>query len=355
MKLAIHDHPGSYSDRWIKYCQEKNISYKTVNCYDNDFMAQINGYDGLLWHWDLTDYKSALAARQLTFSLEKKGIKMFPDIRTSWFYNDKVGQKYLLEAINAPLVKSYVFYSKKDALEWLANASFPKVFKLRSGAGSSNVRLIETKKKAKNLINKAFGRGFNQIDPYYRLYDRLKVFLSDRDITAFKKVLTGIARLFILKDVEKYSTREKGYVYFQDLVPGADGDTRLTVVNDRCFGLRRYCRKGDFRASGTGIRSYNPELLNKEMVKLAFDVADKLGVQSIALDILGDKDNYKITEMSYCFTIDCCDDCAGYWDKDLNWHEDKVNPQQYIIEDFIKSLKRPQNKHEFLESEVYEN
>ncbi|NLO00745.1 MAG: hypothetical protein GX126_00300 [Bacteroidales bacterium] len=355
MKLAIHDHPGSYSDRWIKYCQEKNISYKTVNCYDNDFMAQINGYDGLLWHWDLTDYKSALAARQLTFSLEKKGIKMFPDIRTSWFYNDKVGQKYLLEAINAPLVKSYVFYSKKDALEWLANTSFPKVFKLRSGAGSSNVRLIETKKKAKNLINKAFGRGFNQIDPYYRLYDRLKVFLSDRDITAFKKVLTGIARLFILKDVEKYSTREKGYVYFQDLVPGADGDTRLTVVNDRCFGLRRYCRKGDFRASGTGIRSYNPELLNKEMVKLAFDVADKLGVQSIALDILGDKDNYKITEMSYCFTIDCCDDCAGYWDKDLIWHEEEVNPQQYIIEDFIKSLKSPQSIHEFLESEVYEN
>jgi glutathione synthase/RimK-type ligase-like ATP-grasp enzyme len=354
MKIAIHDHPGSYSDRWIKYCQENNIAYQTVNCYDNDFISRISEFDGLLWHWDLTDYKSTLAARQLTFAIEKMGIKLFPDIRTSWFYNDKVGQKYLLEAIKAPLVKSYVFYSKKDALEWVKDATFPKVFKLRSGAGSSNVRLVETKKKAKKLIHQAFGRGFHQIDPFYRLYDRIKILFSNKDYTSLKKVITGTARLFISKDVEKYSPREKGYIYFQDLVSGLKGDTRLTVVNDRCFGLKRYCRKGDFRASGTGIRSYNAELLDKEMVKLAFDVADKLGVQSVALDILGDEGNYKITEMSYCFTIDCCDDCEGYWDKNLNWHEARVNPQQYIIEDFLKSLKTPRNERELIKPEVCE-
>jgi len=33
MKLAIHDDSGSFSSRWITYCQENNINFKKVNCY----------------------------------------------------------------------------------------------------------------------------------------------------------------------------------------------------------------------------------------------------------------------------------------------------------------------------------
>jgi len=32
------------------------------------------------------------------------------------------------------------------------------------------------------------------------------------------------------------------------------------------------------------------------------------------------------------------DDCPGYWDSDLNWHEAPVDPQRFIIEDFSESL-----------------
>ena len=36
MKIAIHNSKGSFSDRWIDYCQKNNIPFKIVNAYDSD-------------------------------------------------------------------------------------------------------------------------------------------------------------------------------------------------------------------------------------------------------------------------------------------------------------------------------
>ncbi len=141
MKIAIHHRKGSFSDRWIQYCEIHNIVYKLVDCYSNKIIEDLKGCDGLIWHWNQNDYKAALSARQITKSIESMGLKIFPDTNTSWHFDDKVGQKYLLEAINAPMVESHVFYTKKEAMEWLSSTSFPKVFKLRGGAGSVNVKL----------------------------------------------------------------------------------------------------------------------------------------------------------------------------------------------------------------------
>ena len=76
MKIAIHHTPESLSDQWEKYSEENKIPFKLVNCYDSDIINQLNDCDGLMWHWNQNDYKAALFARQLTLSLEKKGIKV---------------------------------------------------------------------------------------------------------------------------------------------------------------------------------------------------------------------------------------------------------------------------------------
>ena len=339
MKIAIHEEKGSFSDRWISYCEAENISYKIVNCYDSDIISQLNGCNGLMWHWTLSNYKPSLFARQLSMSLEKKGISIFPNVDTSWHYDDKLGQKYLLEAINAPLVKSYVFYTKKEALDWLKKAIFPKVFKLRGGAGSVNVSLVKTKLKAKILIKKAFGNGFSHINRIQRLENRIWVLRRDKSFSAFKKVLTGFARIFIPNEEERFSHNEKGYIYFQDFIPENDYDTRLVVVGNRCFGVRRFCRKGDFKASGSGVFDANPNNINKECINIAFTVANKIGVQSIAFDFVLDGQNPKIIEISYCFPLGAPDDCPGYWDENLEWHEENINAEVFMIRDFLKNTK----------------
>ena len=340
MKIAIHNKTESFSDRWISYCQENHVKFKLVNCYDSDIVAHLDDCQGLMWHWDVNDYKAALFARQLTISLDKKGIKVFPDVNTAWHYDDKVGQKYLLEATGAPLVQSYVFYSRQEAVDWVNKTTFPKVFKLRCGAGSLNVSLVKTKSKARWLVKKAFGTGFLHVIRFSRFKDRLWVLKRDKNLAAMRGVLSGFARMFIPTEVERFSNNEKGYIYFQDFIPDKEYDTRLIVIGDRCFGVRRYCRKGDFRASGSGIKAYEPELFDKKCIQSAFEIAKKLKTQSVAFDFICDGLQPKIVEMSYCFLMGSFyDDCPGYWDSHLTWNEKIVNPQYFMIEDFLEELR----------------
>lgn len=340
MKIAIHDRAGSFSYGWIKYCDDNQVPYKLVNCYASDIVAQLDDCNGLMWHWSHNDYKAELFARQLTLSLEKKRIKVFPDVNTSWHFNDKLGQKYLLEAIGAPLVKSYVFYSKIDALNWLEHASFPIVFKLRGGAGSVNVSLVKTRQKAKHLVNKAFGNGFSHINSFNRLNFRILELKRDKNFAAFKNAFKSFARIFIPTEIERFSPEDKGYIYFQDFIPGNNFDTRLVVVGDKCFGARRYCRKGDFRASGGDLSFFEPELIDIECVKIAFDVSKKIKSQSLAFDFLTVKGENKIIEISYGFPSNIANTgCKGYWDKNLKWHNEPVNPEYFMIEDFLEELR----------------
>ncbi len=341
MKLAIHHKPGSFSDRWIPYCEKNNISFKIVNCYDSDILSQLKDCNGLMWHWDLNDYKAALFVKQLTVAIEKMGIKVFPDLNTGWHYEDKLGQKYLLESVDAPLVQSYVFYSKQDALKWVEKTSFPKVFKLRTGASSSNVRLIKNKQAAKRHINKAFGSGFPHTSSVGRLKERIYKLNRNKDFESLIRLFGGIARIFIPNEVEQFSHREKGYVYFQDFIPLNTFDTRLIVVGDRCYGYRRFTRKEDFRASGSGNYSFDPQLTDMKMVETAFMIAEKLQSQSMAFDFIYDNGNPVVVEISYCFCMghNSADECPGNWDRNLNWHEEEIKPQVYMIENFVKSLK----------------
>ena len=147
---------------------------RLVNCYANDIIEQLNDCNALMWHFHHASPKDFLFAKQLLYSLQSSGKKVFPDFNTMWHFDDKVGQKYLLEAIGAPLVPTYVFYSKNEALKWADETNFPKVFKLRTGGGSQNVRMVRSKSEAIKLIKKAFKRGFSQYSAWSNLKERIR-------------------------------------------------------------------------------------------------------------------------------------------------------------------------------------
>lgn len=337
-RIAIHHRPGSFSDKWIEYCKTIGINYKLVNCYNSDIIQQLEDCEVLMWHWSQEDSKAILFARQLIYSLEHKGKKVFPDSKTCWHFDDKVGQKYLLEAIGAPLVPSYVFYDKREAKKWINKTSFPKVFKLRGGAGSVNVKLVKTKRQANKLVKKAFGKGFLVTDFSNSLKDRFLRFQRDRDFTAFFHVLKGFIRLILPKYDEVMRVRDKGYIYFQDFIPNNDHDIRVIIIGERAFAIKRLIRKKDFRASGSGNIIYNKEEIPVECINLAFFWAEKLGMQSVAFDFVFDRGKSPLIEISYAFSRKGYLPCPGYWDKKLNWHDGAFTPEFFIIEDFINSL-----------------
>lgn len=336
MKIAIHNHPGGFSDRWIEYCKQKGIDYKIVNAYDSDIVEQVKDCDAFMWHHSHADPKDVLFAKQLLYSLEESGKRVFPDGHTTWHFDDKVGQKYLLEAIGAPLVPSYVFYTEKEALDWISKTTFPKVFKLRGGAGAANVMLAHTAHEARKLVRKAFGRGFAQFDRAGYLKERYRKWREGKD--SFVGVLKGIGRLFIITDFAKMHGREKGYAYFQEFIPNNNYDIRVCVVGNRAFALKRLTRKGDFRASGSGNIVYDKSQIDENCVKIAFKVNEMLKTQSIAYDFVFDKNHQPlIVEISYGYAVKAYDFCEGYWTKDMVWHEGShFDFCGWMVEDLIK-------------------
>lgn len=337
MKIAIHHRKGSFSDRWIVYCEKNNIPYIIVNCYDTDIVQQLKGCDALMWHHNHQDYKDVLFAKQLLFSLEQSGLKVFPDLSTGYHFDDKVGQKYLLEAIGAPLVSSSVFYDKKSATEWANNTIYPKVFKLRGGAGAMNVSLIRTKGEALKKINRAFGRGFSQFNRWGYFKERLNKYLAGKD-TLFG-VIKGIARIFITTEFAKMQVREKGYVYFQEFIPNNDSDIRVIVIGEKAYGIKRMVRKNDFRASGSGEIKYDSNEIDKRCIKTAFQINNILKSQSVAYDFVFDLNQKPlIVEISYGFSISAYDFCPGYWDSNLEWHEGRFNPQEWMVQNLIQTI-----------------
>lgn len=336
MKVAIHESRLGFSKDWISYCIKNEIDFKIVNCYDSNIVESLTDCDLLLWHHHHAGPRDVLFAKQLLFSIQQSGKKVFPDFNTCWHFDDKLGQKYLLEAIGAPHAATWAFYERSVALDWAQNTSFPKVFKLRGGAGSSNVRLIKTRNEAYKVINKAFGRGFS----LYNRWDDLKenIRKSKSDIQSFRDILGSLKRLFAGTRFSQVVGRHKGYVLFQEFVAGNTFDVRVVVIADKAFAIKRLVRKDDFRASGSGYILYDKEEIDERCVKIAFVTTEKLKGQCVAYDFVFTLDNSPlIVEINYGFAHEAYFPCPGFWDRDMNWHETAFNAADIIVESMLQA------------------
>lgn len=338
MKIAIHHKKGGFSDRWIEYCETNNISFKLVDCCANNIIKELKDCRALLWHWQHYVPKDVLVARQIISAVETIGLKVFPNMQTCWHFDDKIAQKYLLEAVNAPLVPTFVFYELGEALKWIDTTQFPKVFKLRRGAGSVNVRLITNRRKAKSLARKSFKNGFR---PTRKLFcdanKQIRDMRSREGLFPTLRKIPGALRR--INKVNKRLGRERGYFYIQEFMPDNKYDTRITVIGQRAFGFTRNVRPNDFRASGSGIISYSLDRINPRCIEIAFEVTRKIGAQSLAFDFVQSSDGKpRITEISYVFAAWAVYDCSGYWDDNLVWHEGHIHPEDAILVDLLKKV-----------------
>lgn len=337
MKIAIHHSNMHFSQGWIDYCNKNKIDYKIVNCYDNDIIEQLRDCDALMWHHDHMSPKDTRFAKQLLYALEVSGKIVYPDFSTNWHFDDKLGQKYLFEVIGAPSVKSYAFYSRKDALKWAGETSFPKVFKLRGGSGSDNVSLAKDRKAAIRFINKAFGLGFSRYNAWGSLKERCRKYRIGK--MKIKEVIDGLARFIIPTRYSFIQGRDRGYIYFQDYIPDNTHDIRAIYVNHRCYAMRRRVRTGDFRASGSGLLDYDISKIPKKALRITFDVALKLKLQTAAFDFVIRDGEPLIVEVSYGFGYDEDQFNHGYWDENIHFHPGTFDPYGWMVENVIGMIK----------------
>ena len=335
--LAIHDSRVGFHPYWMDYCQQNKIPFRPVKCYRTDVISQLQGCDALMWHHNHISPRDMLVAKQILFALEHSGLKVFPNFRTGWHFDDKVAQKYLFEALGVQAIPSWVFVDLVEAMEWAASTSYPKVFKLRKGAGSANVRLVESRAQAESLIRRAFGRGFSSYSAWGSLKERAYKYRIGQ--AGLLEVAKGLARFAVPPRFATIVGRETGYAYFQEFVPGNDSDIRVIVIGDRAFAIKRMTRPGDFRASGSGNILYDPREIDPVCIKLAFDINAKIRSDCLACDFVFDSSSTPLLiEVSYGFSQPGYDRCPGFWTDNLNYKEEPFDPQGWMVETLFNKI-----------------
>lgn len=204
-------------------------------------------------------------SKKIVADLHARGIKTLPTAAEGRLYDDKAAQ---IKPLGPWLPPTVYFRERTKAAAWLdTEAEFPLVSKSIDGAGSKGVRVLKDRAAAHAELRAAF-------------------------------MAPGIPSV--------YDRRQFGYVYWQRLVPNNPCDYRVCVVGPYLYGLIRENRPGTIFASGSGRASPLTLATERERraAELGVEIADALGTQWMAFDIVFDEDERPVVlELSSAWTM----------------------------------------------------
>ena len=329
---AIHDKIDPELEVYREILAHNKLDYIDLDSSDPDFWEKARTITHFIYKFSHNHTDKQIAESIIPVIQYQLGIPCFPDWETSWHYDDKIKQAYLLREAGFPPCEFHVFYHSDKALNWIKTAPYPLVYKSKSGSGASNVEMVRNEKQAKQKIRKMFGTGYLQ--EKIGLMNRIKVYNYD-----IRKIIRHygirLRNNILHKEAVPFWQVQKNYILFQKFLPGNSYDTRVQVTGRRAYAFIRFNRGNDFRASGSNNWSLDHSKINMDMVRIAFSVSEKLGFKSMAYDFIYDE--YKrpvIVEISYCYG-DYPEFSDGYWDPDLNWHDGEYVPQYLELVDLL--------------------
>ncbi len=329
----------SFSERWAELARGEGIAAFTVDVFSPDIISRIATCDAFMWRCDPSAHPR-LYAKRLLYAVEAGlGMPVFPSLKSSWHFEDKVGQYYFLRAAGIPAPATDVFWTRKQAEQWCNGATYPFVLKLAIGYQSSNVRLVRNRSDAQFYVNQLFhcgiaSLGYRPASPARQLLRRLR---------AAAEVLNGRSPNGSTAEAEV----QYGYFLAQEFVPDNDFDVRVTIIGDRAFAFRRFNRPGDFRASGSGRIDWDPEQIREDAVRLAYQVARRSDAQTVAVDILRRASEPVVVELTLTYASWAVHRCPGHWilhgdpeSGTLQWVDGAMRPEDAIFTDFVAEVRQ---------------
>jgi glutathione synthase/RimK-type ligase-like ATP-grasp enzyme len=298
----------AYYPKYERFLINNNIPYAYFDIYSDNWQKEAQKFDVVVWH-SQSDPASQYIAKNKIYILEKyMGKVCLPGYDEIWSYEDKINAEYIYRHFKLQAVPNFVSGSKKEALEYVQKANYPLISKITTGSSSLGVEIIKTKKQATKTVNVVFSnKGKKTVWPFQR---------------------------------------QKDYVYFQTFIDTASYDLRVIVVDNKLFGYYRFAKKGDFRASGSGITKKMD--IPAEALEIAYQVKKVLGSTFLATDMLFDENEKKflIIETSIFIGIDTCKQLAidgihGYYvrmaENEYAFKEGKFWMQELALKELLEN------------------
>ena len=323
------------TQKFLDILKYNKIETRFLYAGEPNFWQNVKDCNLVIFRWGHHDYYRQIARSVLPVIESQLQIRCFPNLFSSWLYDDKIREYYCFEQLNLPMIQSWIFYDEKGAVDFLKNAKFPLVFKLRGGAGSQMVTLLKTEAQAKKLVKIIFRKGIHN---YKILPGTLLKTIQNDGINHFIRKRLGKFKKKI-KSGNIYFQRDwivqRNYTLFQKFLKRNEYDTRVVVIGRNAFAFQRFNRSNDFRASGSDSFSLDPNRIDRQFIKIAFEISKRMGFDTMAYDFLYDDDNKPaIAEVSYTFGSKSgskVDQCPGYWDEELNFHYEQPNVALFTL------------------------
>jgi len=301
------DHVVRWHIQFEQAARSLGIDCEIFHIEQSNWLDKVAGYDAVLWRPNL-DAPYLEEAREKIYFIERvMGKRVMPNWDTFWHYNNKRAQAYLLMSQGIPTPKTFISYSRCEAMSQIDKASFPLVSKCTGGASSEAVRLLRTPAEARRMVRRVF------------------------DESLFTKALNRFAGV----RVRWSSLSPDRYVLWQEFVPGNDRDFRVTIIGGKYgFVFWRANRPGDFRASGSGRIDYEVED-GREEVKMCLDICKRNNFDSMAFDLLYRAGEAVVVEMSYTFNAQAIYNAPGHFELgengSLNYVTGHIWPQELSV------------------------
>ncbi|MDV2440811.1 hypothetical protein QR665_15220 [Acinetobacter gerneri] len=258
----------AYYPKYERFLKNNNIEYEYYDPYRSDWIEKAKQYSLIVWQTE-SDPSTQDIAEGKIYILEKMNIKCLPTFEEIWSFENKVHASYLYQLHNLPSIPTFITHSKEEAIDYIINAKFPLVSKIKTGSSSYGVDKLKDKRDALKLIAQAFSyKGKSTYFPYIN---------------------------------------QKNYIYFQKFIADSYYDLRVMCVGEDFFGYYRYPNKGDFRASGAG--NYEKKEIPSEALELAYKVKKLFNATFLATDFVYSEieQRFLIIESSIFIGIDTCE------------------------------------------------
>ena len=279
--LLIVDSEGMY--------RQKNDQYESIdiNMFVNElvnlgYKVDITNYFDVYNHVDNIKGQTIVYTSSQRLNYKKyiediiyelsKNNDVIPSYNSLIGHENKGYQEIQRKILNIDQLKSYVISDIKEIDK--VELNYPIVIKRPSSCSGSGVYLAHDRLELNKIINKHFlGKDLN----YY--------------VLVFKKILKRIIRK---KTYAWTSNKIKDYHFswfiLEEYIPDLDGDFKILVYGDKFYALKRNAKKGDFRASGSGLHDFAFRVPN-EVLDFAKNSFEMMDIPFAGFDIAIDKNN----------------------------------------------------------------
>ena len=213
----------------------------------------------------------------IVYYLEIRGVNVIPSYKYLRANNNKVFMELLRKLIISSeyQVPTKVCGCYEDLFENCSDITFPCVVKEAKGSGSKGVHIAKNKNELEKVVQKI---------------SRTTYFTED---------LRDIFRVIKHKGYIKKSLHRSKFIV-QEFIPDLSNDWKVLVFWDKYYVLRRKNRPNDFRASGSGLFSFD-ETVDQRLLDAAREIRQIFDVPMISLDLAISKNRVVMIEFQFIY------------------------------------------------------